>query len=155
MLNFIVQALQGEPITIYGEGRQTRSFCYAEDLIRGFRALMDAPDTVPLPINLGNPAEFTIRQLADLVIEMTGSRSQIVHRPLPQDDPTQRRPDISRAAEHLGWAPRIELREGLERTIAYFDERLARAPALRAVPDLPAPPMPVREVGLAMNGSGA
>jgi UDP-glucuronate decarboxylase len=122
--NFIVQALQDKPITIYGDGSQTRSFCYVDDLIEGFIRLMDAPDTVTGPINIGNPGEFTIRQLAEIVIEMTGSRSEIVRMPLPQDDPTQRRPNISKAQELLGWEPTIPLREGLARTIAYFEKKL-------------------------------
>jgi UDP-glucuronate decarboxylase len=126
--NFIMQALRGEPITLYGDGMQTRSFCYVDDLIRGIMALMDAPDTVPLPCNLGNPVEFTMRQLAETILELTGSRSILTTRPLPQDDPTQRKPDISRAREHLGWAPAVELREGLMRTIAYFEAELS-APA--------------------------
>ena len=118
--NFIMQALQDKPITIYGDGSQTRSFCYVDDLIEGFLKLMDAPDTVTGPINIGNPGEFTIRQLAEIVIEMTGSRSEIVQMPLPQDDPLQRRPDITKARELLGWEPTIPLRQGLERTIDYF-----------------------------------
>jgi UDP-glucuronate decarboxylase len=118
--NFIVQALQGKPITIYGNGSQTRSFCYVDDLIDGFLKLMDAPDGVTGPINIGNPGEFTIRQLAEIVIEMTGSRSEIVQMPLPQDDPLQRRPDITKARDVLGWQPTIPLRQGLERTIDYF-----------------------------------
>jgi UDP-glucuronate decarboxylase len=118
--NFIVQALQGKPITIYGDGNQTRSFCYVDDLIEGFIRLMDAPDTVTGPINIGNPGEFTIRQLAEIVIEMTGSRSEIVQMPLPQDDPLQRCPDITKARELLEWQPTIPLRQGLERTIDYF-----------------------------------
>jgi UDP-glucuronate decarboxylase len=118
--NFIVQALQDKPITIYGDGSQTRSFCYVDDLIEGFIRLMDAPDTVTGPVNIGNPGEFTIRQLAEIVIEMTGSRSEIVQMPLPQDDPLQRRPDITKARELLGWEPTIPLRQGLERTIDYF-----------------------------------
>jgi UDP-glucuronate decarboxylase len=122
--NFIVQALQGKPITIYGDGSQTRSFCYVDDLIEGFLKLMDAPDTVTGPINIGNPGEFTIRQLAEIVIEMTGSRSEIVQMPLPQDDPLQRRPDITKARELLKWQPTIPLREGLARTIAYFEKKL-------------------------------
>ena len=122
--NFIVQALQGKPITIYGDGSQTRSFCYVDDLIDGFLKLMDAPDTVTGPINIGNPGEFTIRQLAEIVIEMTGSRSEIVQMPLPQDDPLQRRPDITKARELLEWQPTIPLREGLARTIAYFEKKL-------------------------------
>jgi UDP-glucuronate decarboxylase len=118
--NFIVQALQDKPITIYGDGNQTRSFCYVDDLIEGFIRLMDAPDTVTGPINIGNPGEFTIRQLAEIVIEMTGSRSEIVQMPLPQDDPLQRCPDITKARELLEWQPTIPLRQGLERTIDYF-----------------------------------
>lgn len=128
--NFIVQALRGDPITIYGMGQQTRSFCYVDDLIRGFRALMDAPDDVLMPVNLGNPSEFTIRQLAEMVVEMTGSRSQIVYHPLPQDDPEQRKPDISRASEQLGWQPHVALSQGLEQTVAYFDEMLSQDHAL-------------------------
>jgi UDP-glucuronate decarboxylase len=124
--NFIVQALQNRPITIYGEGQQTRSFCYVDDLIRGFTALMDSPDAITGPINIGNPTEFTIRQLAETVIDMTGSRSQLVFEPLPADDPKQRRPDISKAEELLGWGPTIPLRDGLIRTIAYFDELLGQ-----------------------------
>lgn len=124
--NFIVQALKGEPITIYGDGRQTRSFCYVDDLVRGLILLMNSPDAVTGPINLGNPAEITIRQLAELVIEMTGSRSELVNRPLPQDDPRQRRPDISQAEEILGWRPTVPLVEGLAKTIAYFDAWLSR-----------------------------
>jgi len=116
--NFVMQALRGEPITIYGDGTQTRSFCYVDDEIRGFLALLDSDQTGP--INMGNPGEFTIRQLADLVVELTGSSSPVVHEPLPVDDPTQRRPDISKARELLGWEPTIELREGLERTIRHF-----------------------------------
>jgi UDP-glucuronate decarboxylase len=122
--NFIVQALQGKPITIYGDGSQTRSFCYVSDLIEGFIRLMDAPDTVTGPVNIGNPGEFTIRQLAEIVIEMTGSRSEIVQMPLPQDDPAQRRPDITKARELLGWEPSVPLREGLAQTIAYFEKKL-------------------------------
>ena len=117
--NFIVQALAGNPITIYGDGSQTRSFCYVDDLIEGWLRFMDAPDMIG-PVNLGNPNEFTIRELAEAVIELTGSRSQIEERPLPQDDPRQRQPDISLAKEKLGWEPQVQLREGLERTIAYF-----------------------------------
>jgi UDP-glucuronate decarboxylase len=123
--NFIVQALQDKPITIYGDGSQTRSFCYVDDLIEGFIKLMDAPDTVTGPVNIGNPGEFTIRQLAEIVIEMTGSRSEIVQMPLPQDDPLQRRPDITKARELLDWQPTIPLRQGLERTIDYFKTLVA------------------------------
>jgi len=122
--NFIVQALKNEPITIYGDGSQTRSFCYVDDLIDGFLRLMRMPADFPGPVNLGNPNEFTIRQLATKVIELTGSRSTIVARPLPSDDPTQRQPNISLARERLGWAPQVQLEQGLAKTIAYFDELL-------------------------------
>jgi UDP-glucuronate decarboxylase len=122
--NFIVQALLGHDITIYGEGSQTRSFCYVDDLIDGFIRLMGSADSVTGPINIGNPTEFTILQLASLVIEFVGSRSRIVHRPLPQDDPRRRRPDISKAQEVLSWSPRTPLAEGLKRTISYFEELL-------------------------------
>jgi len=123
--SFIVQALRGQDITIFGSGEQTRSFCYVSDLLDGFVRLMDTPDEVTGPINIGNPVEFTMLELATLVIELTGSRSKIVHLPLPADDPRQRRPDISQARGTLGWEPRIQLREGLEKTIAYFDSQLA------------------------------
>ena len=123
--NFIVQALKGEPITIYGDGSQTRSFCYVDDLVDGLVRLMATADAVTGPINLGNPREFTMLELATLVLELTGSASELVYRPLPQDDPRQRRPDISRAKAELDWAPRVELREGLTRTIAYFDALLS------------------------------
>ncbi|MEG3149787.1 UDP-glucuronic acid decarboxylase family protein [Sphingomonas sp. ZT3P38] len=118
--NFVMQALNGEPITLYGDGRQTRSFCYVDDLVAGFMAFMDTGPDVSGPINLGNPVEFTIRELAELVIEMTGSKSELEFRPLPQDDPMQRKPDISRARETLGWEPSVALREGLTKTIEYF-----------------------------------
>lgn len=123
--NFIVQALRSEPITIYGEGQQTRSFCYVDDLIEAFVRIMDTSAAVTGPINIGNPNEFTIRQLADLVLELTGSSSQLVHLPLPSDDPSQRRPDISQARAELQWQPTIELRAGLAKTIAYFDQLLS------------------------------
>jgi UDP-glucuronate decarboxylase len=122
--NFIVQALRNEPITIYGEGEQTRSFCYVSDLVEGILRLMNAEDLTG-PINIGNPNEFTIRELAELVIELTGSRSEVVRRPLPADDPTRRRPDISLARAGLGWEPQVQLREGLKSTIEYFDRLLA------------------------------
>ncbi|MBO6068186.1 MAG: SDR family oxidoreductase [Bacteroidales bacterium] len=122
--NFIVQALKGKDITIYGSGSQTRSFCYCDDLIRGFMAMMATGDEVTGPINIGNPGEFTIKQLAELVIELTGSKSKLVYEPLPSDDPTQRKPLIDKAREILGWEPTIPLREGLIRTIAYFDDLL-------------------------------
>ena len=126
--NFIVQALRGEPITIYGEGQQTRSFCYVDDLIEGFVRLMDTPPTITGPMNLGNPGEFTIRELAEQVIEMVGAKSRLSFLPLPADDPTQRQPDIAFARQALGWEPKVALREGLARTIAYFDDLLKAAP---------------------------
>lgn len=126
--NFIVQALRNEPITIYGEGLQTRSFCYADDLIEGFLKLMASPADVTGPMNLGNPGEFTIRELAELVIELTGSSSRFDFRPLPADDPVQRQPDIGYARRVLGWEPTVPLREGLERTIRYFDALLSGRP---------------------------
>jgi UDP-glucuronate decarboxylase len=119
--NFIVQALRNQDITIYGEGNQTRSFCYVDDLVDGLIRLMETPEGVTGPVNLGNPKEFTIRQLAETVIELTGSLSAVVKRPLPPDDPKQRRPDITKAQSLLGWQPRVELREGLAKTIAYFE----------------------------------
>jgi UDP-glucuronate decarboxylase len=123
--NFIVQALKGEPITLYGDGSQTRSFCYVDDLIEGFLRLMASPDDVTGPINIGNPGEFTIRELAEKVIALTGSASELVHRPLPENDPTQRQPDIARAKAMLGWEPTIALEQGLGKTIAYFDALLS------------------------------
>jgi UDP-glucuronate decarboxylase len=123
--NFIVQALLGRDITVYGEGQQTRSFCYVADLIDGLARLMESDDSVTGPINIGNATEFTIRQLAAEVIELTGSRSRIVHRPMPQDDPRQRRPDNSKARDVLKWSPQTALKEGLKSTIAYFDELLS------------------------------
>ena len=123
--NFIVQALSGKPITIYGDGSQTRAFCYVDDLIEGFVLLMNSPDEITGPVNLGNPGEFTMVELAEQVVELTGSGSQIVHEPLPSDDPRQRCPDISHARAQLGWEPRTQLAEGLKRTIAYFDELLS------------------------------
>ena len=124
--NFIVQALQGEDITVYGEGQQTRSFCYCEDLIEGFVRLMNQEATIG-PVNLGNPGEFTILELAKKVIEMTGSGSKIIHQPLPMDDPKQRQPDISQAKEVLDWEPGFSLEEGLKPTIEYFDRSLAES----------------------------
>jgi dTDP-glucose 4,6-dehydratase len=122
--NFIVQALNGEPLTVYGDGSQTRSFCYVDDEVAGFLALLDG-DTVG-PVNIGNPDEFTIRELADLVLEVTGSSSEIITLPLPVDDPTQRKPDITQATEKLGWAPAVDLRQGVTRTVEYFREVLGR-----------------------------
>lgn len=122
--NFIVQALKSEPITLYGDGNQSRSFCYVDDMIEAFVRLMDTPDDLTGPINLGNPNEFTIRQLAETVIELTGSRSELTFLPLPSDDPRQRQPDIALAHEMLGWEPASALRDGLVRTIEYFDRLL-------------------------------
>jgi UDP-glucuronate decarboxylase len=124
--NFIVQALLGRDITVYGEGTQTRSFCYVDDLIDGLMRLMATPDAVTGPINIGNPHEFSMLELASLVIELTGSRSKVVHRPLPENDPRQRQPDISRAQEKLSWAPKTQLKEGLISTIAYFESLLSQ-----------------------------
>lgn len=122
--NFIVQALRNKPITIYGDGLQTRSFCYVDDLVNGLVDLMNSPDTLTGPINLGNPDEFTILELAEKVIELVGSSSEIVRKELPQDDPKQRKPDIRMAQENLGWGPKTELNKGLKKTIAYFDQLL-------------------------------
>jgi UDP-glucuronate decarboxylase len=124
--NFIVQALKGEDITIYGDGSQTRSFCYVDDLVEGFVRLMNSAETITGPMNLGNPNEFTIRQLAETVVEMTGSGSKIVYEPLPHDDPKQRQPDIGLARRELDWEPGVQLRDGLTHTIAYFDQLLKR-----------------------------
>ncbi|MBK3665337.1 SDR family oxidoreductase [Bradyrhizobium diazoefficiens] len=124
--NFIVQALQGQDITIYGEGDQTRSFCYVDDLVDGLMKLMNSPDDITGPINLGNPVEFSILELAKIVIELTNSRSRIDKRPLPQDDPKQRKPNIAKAKEILHWEPRIQLREGIRKTINYFDDLLKK-----------------------------
>ena len=118
--NFIMQALKGEPITIYGDGSQTRSFCYVDDLVRGLMALMETGPETTGPINIGNPNEFTVRELAEKVIALIGSSSQIVQEPLPQDDPKQRQPDITKAKEVLGWQPSIELEQGLVKTVDYF-----------------------------------
>ncbi len=122
--NFIIQALQNIPITIYGDGSQSRSFCYVDDLIEGFVRLMNSDDGFTGPVNLGNPNEFTIKELAEVVIEMTGSKSELIFEPLPQDDPTQRQPDISLARRELGWEPKTQLREGLVNTIEFFDNYL-------------------------------
>ncbi|TWW48859.1 SDR family oxidoreductase [Pseudomonas aeruginosa] len=123
--NFIVQALRGDDITIYGEGQQTRSFCYVDDLVEGFLRLMASEGSITGPINLGNPGEFTIRQLAERVLDLVGSSSSLVFKPLPQDDPQQRQPDISQAKAVLGWEPTIMLDEGLSKTITYFDALLS------------------------------
>jgi UDP-glucuronate decarboxylase len=129
--NFIVQALLGRAITVYGDGEQTRSFCYVDDLLEGVIRLMATTDEVTGPVNIGNPAEFTIRELAETIIDLVGSRSNIVSRPLPADDPRQRRPDIAVAKRVLDWQPRTPLREGLQHTIAYF-EGLLRDESVRA-----------------------
>ena len=122
--NFIIQALQGEPITIYGNGEQTRSFCYVDDLIECMVRFMQTPDDFIGPMNMGNPGEFTIRELAEKVVELTGSSSKIVYEPLPGDDPRQRRPNIDLARKMVGWEPKVRLEEGLKKTIAYFEELL-------------------------------
>ncbi len=124
--NFIVQALRGEPLTIYGDGSQTRSFCYVDDLVSGLVGLMENPHGETGPVNIGNPGEFTMLELASLVLELTGSRSVVEHRALPADDPKQRQPDISLAKKTMGWEPHIALKEGLEKTIAYFSTQIAR-----------------------------
>jgi UDP-glucuronate decarboxylase len=123
--NFIVQALRGEDITIYGDGSQTRSFCYVDDLIEGFVRLMASSKEVTGPINIGNPGEFTIRELAETVLKMVGSNSKLIMLPLPQDDPKQRQPDITLAKSALGWEPKVKLEDGLNKTIDYFRNFLA------------------------------
>lgn len=122
--NFIVQALKNEPITIYGDGSQTRSFCYVDDLIDAFVRFMDTEDDFTGPVNIGNPNEFTIKELAEKVIELTGSRSRLDYKPLPADDPIQRQPDITLARDKMAWQPKVGLQEGLKHTIAYFDQLL-------------------------------
>ena len=124
--NFIVQALRSQPITIYGDGSQTRSFCYVSDMMEGLHRLMNT-EGLSEPVNLGSPTEFTIREFAELTVDLTGSRSEIVYLPLPEDDPTQRQPDVTQAKEKLNWEPRVELKEGLEHTIAYFKRVLSQA----------------------------
>ena len=131
--NFIVQALKGEDITLYGDGTQTRSFCYVDDLIDGLMRMMATGPEEHGPVNIGNPAEFTIRELALLVLELTGSKARLAFRPLPSDDPRQRQPDIARAEAALGWRPQVALREGLARTIAYFDAAMRRNAPLSAI----------------------
>lgn len=143
--NLIVQSLAGQPLTVYGDGSQTRSFCYVSDLVRGLVALMEAEPNPALPINLGNPREFTINELADLVVKATGSRSSISFLPLPEDDPQRRRPDISLAKRLLGWQPRIPLEEGLKTTIRYFRREPADLPARTATGG------PAVTEGVAMN----
>jgi len=122
--NFIVQALRNEPITLYGDGTQTRSFCYVDDLIEGFVRLMKSDDGFTGPVNLGNPGEFSMIELAEKVKALTSSRSELIHKPLPTDDPKQRQPDIGLAREQLGWEPLVKLEEGLKPTIAYFEQLL-------------------------------
>jgi UDP-glucuronate decarboxylase len=125
---FVIQALLGRDITVYGDGSHTRSFCYVDDLIDGLVCLMKTPSDVTGPINIGNPSEFTVLGLAEMIMELTNSRSKIVYRPLPQDDPKQRRPDISGASTELGWSPRVGPREGLTKTIEYFEQMLRERP---------------------------
>lgn len=120
--NFVVQALQGKPISIYGDGSQTRSFCYVDDMVEAFTRLMDSPDEITGPMNLGNPEEFTILQLAEKILQLTGSKSKLIFAPLPSDDPMQRQPDITLARRELAWSPSVPLEEGLKRTIAYFKD---------------------------------
>ncbi|MDC4203062.1 MAG: SDR family oxidoreductase [Candidatus Manganitrophus sp.] len=141
--NFILQALQGNEITVYGDGGQTRSFCYVDDLIEGIIRMMETPG-VTGPVNLGNPEEFTVLALAEKIISLTGSRSKIVHKPLPQDDPTQRRPDITLAGKLLSWEPKISLEEGLKKTIAYFEQYVFSKKTL-----------PIRAAGTKQNGHAA
>jgi UDP-glucuronate decarboxylase len=133
---FILQALTGEPITLFGDGSQTRSFCYVDDLIEGFVRFMASDDSFVGPVNLGNPAEMTVRELAEAIIDLTGSKSEVIHKPLPQDDPRQRQPDISLAREKLDWAPQVALKEGLRHTIEYFDAQLRRGFKLDHKPPL-------------------
>ena len=128
--NFIVQALQGRPITLYGDGSQTRAFCFVDDLVEGFIRLMATPDDVTGPVNLGNPHEIPVRELAERVIRLTGSASSIIYQPLPQDDPMQRCPDIALARRLLGWTPSVALDEGLGRTVGYFDRLLTERGSL-------------------------
>jgi len=135
--NFIVQALKGEPITLYGDGLQTRSFCYVDDLIEGMLRLMDSDKAITGPINVGNPVEFTMRELAELVVAATGSKSEITFRPLPKDDPKQRRPDISQAREKLGWEPKVALADGLRETVDYFRRTLDFTAELAPTTSLP------------------
>ena len=122
--NFIIQAIKNEPITIYGDGKQTRSFCYCDDLVEGFVRLMNSDESITGPINLGNPGEFTMLELADNILKLTNSSSELIYEPLPEDDPKHRRPDISLAKEQLNWSPKIDLNEGLKKTISYFENLL-------------------------------
>tara|TARA_A100001037_G_scaffold125687_1_gene113933 strand:- start:1559 stop:1966 length:408 start_codon:yes stop_codon:yes gene_type:complete len=125
--NFIVQALRNKPVTIYGDGSQTRSFCYIDDLIEAFLRIMNTDDEFIGPVNIGNPEEFTIQELADTVITLVGSKSKIILKPLPDDDPVQRRPDITIARDILDWEPKVQLLEGLKKTITYFEGRLSKS----------------------------
>lgn len=125
--NFVVQALQGLPVTVYGDGKQTRSFCFVSDLVGGLISLMDCEGAAGIPVNLGNPAEITVGELAEIIVELSGSRSEIIYKPLPEDDPRKRRPDVTRAESLIGWKPTVDLRQGLTHTIAYFDDSLATA----------------------------
>ncbi len=129
--NFIIQALKGEDITVYGDGRQTRSFCYVDDLVEGMLRMMESRDGFIGPVNLGNPGEFTMLELAKKVIDLTGSKSKVVHCPLPQDDPTQRKPVIDLAKRELGWEPKVSLEEGLKKTISYFEDVLSHSSSIR------------------------
>jgi UDP-glucuronate decarboxylase len=129
--NFIVQALSGRPLTVYGDGRQTRSFCYVSDMLDALIALMETDSAGPAPINLGNPSEYSVLEIAEIVLDMTGASRPLVHQELPQDDPKQRRPDITRAKERLGWEPKVSLREGLALTIAYFRDELSEPQNMR------------------------
>ncbi|MBC7619492.1 MAG: GDP-mannose 4,6-dehydratase, partial [Candidatus Saccharibacteria bacterium] len=122
--NFIMQALRGDDITLYGDGSQTRSFCYVDDLIDGMLGMMQTPDEITGPVNLGNPTEFTMRELAEQILVLTNSRSNIIEHALPADDPRQRQPDLTLAKQLLGWTPRIALKQGLEKTIGYFAQRV-------------------------------
>ena len=142
--NFIVQALRGEPITIYGDGSQTRSFCYVDDLIEGFVRMMRSPGDFLGPVNLGNPDEFTMIELAEMVLRVTGSGSRLVRAPLPQDDPRRRKPDISLARSALGWEPRVRLEQGIARTVAYFDQLLSGARHARGDEAAGVRSMPIR-----------
>lgn len=138
--NFIIQALKGETITLYGDGSQTRSFCYVDDLVEGFLRMMDTGEELPGPVNLGNPNEFSMRELAHTILELTGSKSRLEELPLPEDDPKQRQPDIALARRELGWEPQVQLREGLKHTIAYFDKLLSELSGGKVASFQPATP---------------
>jgi UDP-glucuronate decarboxylase len=147
--NFIVQALRGEPITLYGDGSQTRSFCYIDDLLAGLELLMESPGDIVGPCNLGNPHEVSVKEIAKLVLARTGSRSRLVYRPLPQDDPKRRRPIIDRAHALLGWTPRVDLADGLQATIDYFSLKMLMAEAPHAAARAAVPPLAVRRLAVA------